>query len=1028
LLTFITRIRKYVAIVVLFVLVTQAVPYNAKAASYFAGGNGTVTNPYIIETEVQLKLIDSFPDASFKLRNDIILSNYWTPLGLSKAFSGSIDGNGYTIINLSVIDSFTYLNAGLFGSINGGTIKNLKVITSTQFGVNSTCATGSNNTYAGVLVGSITNGTLINCSVSGKVNLKNSTSSDGYCGGLVGYSKQSTIEACSSVASVNVDITGNAYVGGLIGYDESIINNCSANGNVTVTTRQNNNTTNNYIGGLVGKISGSDYSNSVASLSGSFATGNCQITSRATDLYCGGLVGYNYYRSISNCYATGSIDSNHYAANPNIGYCLGGLIGYSNYKVRDSYAIGDINGYGSSTYGQYHGYAGGLIGYTYESTANCFATGNINGTVITNANYDTAVCASGGLLGTVFASTISNSYAIGNATSSANVNVPNSTAYSYAGGFIGYSQGGTVTCCYSAGKPTAAWKGGLIGMTTNGGGSQGAVINSYYNTTTSGLFDTNKGLPLASDNMKSSLYYSTWDFKSIWKLDPNINSGYPSFRMKSINLKETSIDLYEGESYNLLYNILPITTHDQEIEWVSSDDNIITVTNGIITAKKSGVASVLISPIMKDTVAVCIINVLPTSDSKVGSPIFTFPSGEVPRGSEIELSTNTTGADIYYTVDGSAPTISSIKYVDHITLTKDLTIRAIAMKRGMKNSNEVSVNYTVIDPYEYVKDPLANYSSGQVYIGTAIKLSSITKGAKLFYTLDGTSPTTSSMLYNGDIIINKDTILSVIAIKSGMLDSKKVIYTYKAIPKPEKVQVPVSSLPSGTIKANTSVTLTSNTAGSSIYYTTDGSTPTTASSQYIKPIIITKDTILKAIAVKNGMENSNIAIFQYKVQVINVTKINLNKTSLTMNKGTRFRLIASKYPTNAVNTIKWTTSSNKVVTVDANGNILAVGKGTATITVTASNGIKNSCTIKVLIPATSIKLNNSSITLQKGKTYQLKSTITTGSTDSVTWQSSNKLIASVDKFGKIKGIKKGKVTITAKTTSGKIAKCTVTIK
>src|SRR5439155_498060 len=62
------------------------------------------------------------------------------------------------------------------------------------------------------------------------------------------------------------------------------------------------------------------------------------------------------------------------------------------------------------------------------------------------------------------------------------------------------------------------------------------------------------------------------------------------------------------------------------------------------------------------------------------------------------------------------------------------------------------------------------------------------------------------------------------------------------------------------------VTLSTTTSGASIYYTTDGSTPTTASSAYTAPVPVTTTTTLKAMAAASGMTNSSVTSATYTIQ------------------------------------------------------------------------------------------------------------------------------------------------------------------
>lgn len=80
----------------------------------------------------------------------------------------------------------------------------------------------------------------------------------------------------------------------------------------------------------------------------------------------------------------------------------------------------------------------------------------------------------------------------------------------------------------------------------------------------------------------------------------------------------------------------------------------------------------------------------------VEAPTSNAESGDVTIGTYISLSTSTSGADIYYTTDGTTPTASSKKYTSPIEITADVTIKAIAVKSGMINSDVVTFSYKAI--------------------------------------------------------------------------------------------------------------------------------------------------------------------------------------------------------------------------------------------------------------------------------------------------------------------------------------------
>ena len=169
-----------------------------------------------------------------------------------------------------------------------------------------------------------------------------------------------------------------------------------------------------------------------------------------------------------------------------------------------------------------------------------------------------------------------------------------------------------------------------------------------------------------------------------------------------------------------------------------------------------------------------------------------------------------------------------------------------------------------------------------------------------------------------------------------------------------------------------------------------------------------------------------------KVTVVKATKkaasIKLSKKTLTLKKGayTQLKATLSK---NSTDKVTWSSSNKKVAKVDVNGVVTALKGGRATITVKAASGKKATCKVTVKESATKVKLNKTKATLKKGGTLTLKAMVTpSSSTDKLTWSSSNRKVATVDSKGKVTAKKKGTAVITVKTTSGKKAVCSITVK
>ncbi len=160
---------------------------------------------------------------------------------------------------------------------------------------------------------------------------------------------------------------------------------------------------------------------------------------------------------------------------------------------------------------------------------------------------------------------------------------------------------------------------------------------------------------------------------------------------------------------------------------------------------------------------------------------------------------------------------------------------------------------------------------------------------------------------------------------------------------------------------------------------------------------------------------------------IPVTAVILNKTSLSLAKGSSETLTATVSPRDATdNTVKWSSDNPSVATVEQNGQVIAVNAGNAVITASAGD-VSATCEVSVFIPVTSITLSSTDLTLLVGETAVLEATVLPeDATDkNVTWWSSYPDVATVE-GGMITALGFGQADIVAQV-GGQSASCTVTV-
>lgn len=242
------------------------------------------------------------------------------------------------------------------------------------------------------------------------------------------------------------------------------------------------------------------------------------------------------------------------------------------------------------------------------------------------------------------------------------------------------------------------------------------------------------------------------------------------------------------------------------------------------------------------------------------------PSVEPGKGVEsqsVELIAEK-GAEIYYTLDGTEPTIESTKYTGALEITGSTVIKAIAVKSdgtpGEGTSGEV---YTFT--YEIVPYPVTATSEPGTYTDSAV-VEFRTKNDKdlIYYTTDGTIPARNegtTRQFIKPMLLTESTTFKAVAYnaKTGAVnDATELAYI---IEKSGETAAPVFSKPEGTYGKAIEVELL---AEGDIYYTTDGSEPTTASTKYESVIRVDNAMKLRTIAVVDS-KTSEIAEASYTI-------------------------------------------------------------------------------------------------------------------------------------------------------------------
>lgn len=275
------------------------------------------------------------------------------------------------------------------------------------------------------------------------------------------------------------------------------------------------------------------------------------------------------------------------------------------------------------------------------------------------------------------------------------------------------------------------------------------------------------------------------------------------------------------------------------------------------------------------------------TEGTTAAPTFSPAPGTYTAALRVTLADATPKAVIYYTINGTTPTTSSSVYGGSIAVTDTTTIKAIAVAPGDTPSPVVSGTYT-INVIEPAATPVITPAAGTYIKSVLVTITDATKGAVIHYTTNGTVPTAASSTYTKPIELTATTTIKAIAIATGFGNSLVASATY--VIDLGVTAAPTFSPGTGTYEAEELVTLSDATAGAVIYYTVNGTNPTTASTKYTAPIAVSTTETLRVFAVAPNYEPSAIAAATYTI-VTTPSALIAPPTSITASTATLNALV-----------------------------------------------------------------------------------------------------------------------------------------
>lgn len=309
---------------------------------------------------------------------------------------------------------------------------------------------------------------------------------------------------------------------------------------------------------------------------------------------------------------------------------------------------------------------------------------------------------------------------------------------------------------------------------------------------------------------------------------------------------------------------LATTTPGGQI-YFTTDNSTPSATNGtlysadIVIGATQTIKAITVAAGYQNSLVVTAVYTITTSGgggTQVATPTASVAAGTYPNAFTVTLADATSGATIYWTDDGTKPTVLSNVYSTAIPIDGNTTLQAIGVKTGLTTSPVAGFVYTLKAAAPTFSNPGGTYDNA-----TTTTISDATSGAAIHVTVDGTTPDSSSPLYSSAITITNGLVIKVLVIATGFGNSDVSTQTYVL----QVATTTFSPVPGGYATAQ-NVTPANATSGASLYYTDDDTTPTTGSTHWTSgTIAIPANATLKFLAVKTGYLDSAIATGVYNI-------------------------------------------------------------------------------------------------------------------------------------------------------------------
>lgn len=513
----------------------------------------------------------------------------------------------------------------------------------------------------------------------------------------------------------------------------------------------------------------------------------------------------------------------------------------------------------------------------------------------------------------------------------------------------------------------------------------------------------------------------------------------PAVRAQGVLLNKEYLYLEPGQTESLLYAVTPEGAICKQVTWESSNQALASVSKtGEVLARNPGTAAIIVTTVDGKFDKHCIVHVdepsIPVTEVSLNKKALNLTAGQI----EILIATikpdYATGKHLIWSSDNES--------VASVSVTGEVRAHAAGNAKITVSTVE-SVSGSLTDYCDVSVAPAAVPVTGVTLDKTAVSLliggkSTLTatvlpsNATAKHVTWSSSTPSIASVSITGEV---RALSLGLARITATTVDGSYTAYCDVEVEAVPVARVTLNKL-ALSLKVGQAETLIATVLpddATNKHVTWSSSDPSTASVGITGNVQAHRAGLaVITVTTQDGNLTATCDV-QVSPSDIPVTGVTLNKNALTLAVGAKETLIATVLPAQATGkNVSWSSSNESVASVGVTGEVRALIPGTARITVTtADGGFTAFCDVEVIpVSVTGVTLDKTTLEIVAGSTSKLYATIApvNAANKAVLWQTNDQTIATVSQAGVVKGIARGKATVSVITVDGNFtAACEVNV-